>query len=279
MSMDIPLLSSPLLYSLNYSIFYHSVGCNGLVLSEYPKLKPILTAPNAKNLRVLHLMLHYGIPVGPDGERRVDIPENKLENLAELNLPLVVGEDRLPSVRELKISDWMPYDLSASHCEVWKKCMDFSALRILDLGFGCPGHFFTQLAGEVPNLESLSMGFKTGDRGYGRLTAESAEVVAKFIEEIKGLKELRITNFMDNTDGLFPAILRHAATLETLAFHTTPDARYRREVPPVWTISQLETLRERCTKLYCLEMDIRLSQETGELVSPPFSSTPNPNHS
>ncbi|KAH0566254.1 hypothetical protein GP486_000352 [Trichoglossum hirsutum] len=261
MNIDIRLLSSPLLHSLRFTIHYLGIGTDNGTLSELPKLKEILL--KSSRLKVLHLKLCQGIPTYPNDYRRFKIDISKAPQW--LYLPLLPS-DRLTPLHELMLSDWPPYYLSRQHCEIWRECMDWSQLRCLDLGAGCPGNFFEALLGRVPNLKSLRMGFDTTSRPYGRLTCVDPTFVQGFIESIDSLHELFITNQVRDPGILFPAIVKHHESLQTLAFHTPPDTSFRHSGPGVWTTEQLTQLREQFTKLSRLEIDLSLADS--KLPSP-----------
>jgi hypothetical protein len=255
LNLDARLLSSPLLYSLNTSVFYLSVGTNDLVLSEFPNLKKFILKAN--KLRVLTLKVWMGISVDQKtGKYKVDIGK-KNQDLAPLNLPLRPG-DMMPPITDLTISDWMPYDLRSDHCAIWRNAMDWTRLQRLDLRGGCPRPFFEELCGAMPQLKSLRMGFKTGPREYGRFTCEDPSVVRKFAESIDGLQELYVTNYDDKPDEMFAAIEKHYPTLQTLEFHTPPDQRYRRPQAPGWSATDITCRLEKCPQLEDLRIDIAL---------------------
>jgi hypothetical protein len=244
---DTRLLSSPLLYSLRFTIYYFGDR------SEFQKLKDILL--KSTRLRVLHLKICEGLQIHSSG---YGPPQ-------ELNLALLPS-DRLAPLHELMVSDWPPYYFSPGHCEIWSECMDWTELKSLDLGSGCPGDFFNRFLGRVPNLKSLRLGFDdVNPWPYELLPCGEPDSVRGFIESIDDLHELFITNQIEDPEVLFPAIVKHRGSLQTLGFHTPPDTSYyKRDAPGVWTTEQLTQLREQFTKLSRLEIDLDL--EDSKLV-------------
>ena len=120
LNMDIHFLSTPLLYSLTYSIFYFTVGKGEMLASEMPRLEEVIL--RSPRLRVLHLRLYRRTTIYSDNSVlvcwtsfvnhshpcRVDLLTDKA-GLNFLNLPFIPG-DKLPPIQELQL--WTQYNLN-----------------------------------------------------------------------------------------------------------------------------------------------------------------------
>jgi hypothetical protein len=105
----------------------------------------------ARNLRVLTLHMKS------DGDLP-DIPTSDHKD-GEMNLQLEEG-DRFPAIEELNLYDcYNSYYLSATHCATWVNCMDWSRLRVLDLGHWSPQYLLPALTSQVVHLKVLRFGF------------------------------------------------------------------------------------------------------------------------
>ncbi len=167
-NMDVRLLSSPLLYSLDYEVYYRQQLGEVMFFSEFTKLKGIVLG--SPHLRILYLKtrpepsMRWGYDLGEVPTVRWDCDEPR-----PLNLNLQPS-DLMPPLHELMVSNHPPYFLTREHCRVWSHCMDWSQLRSLDLSKRCPHNFLEQLCGRVTNLKSLCMAayrcrdFSTGVR-------------------------------------------------------------------------------------------------------------------
>lgn len=143
--------------------------------------------------------------------------------------------------------------------------MEWSQLRLLDLGLSCPGPLFEQIGGSLPNLRSLTMGIRTGE---ARLpiwrqippSCRTLGPVIRFMATVRGLHELDITDFDHAGDALASTILNNQKALQRLSYRVSSVGC--RSLPQhLWTASQLQELREQCPDLSHLEIDFPLVEQ------------------
>ncbi|KAL8658855.1 MAG: hypothetical protein Q9226_000745 [Calogaya cf. arnoldii] len=148
---DVSLLATPLLRSLKFNTtpgypgpYDHWDG-----YPKMPELKKIML--NTPNLRKLD------ITFAPYWMNRNAV------NPRALQLPLE-PTDLLPPLHELILSGPPDtYEWDPQHCKILHQCIDWSQLRLLDLGQSCPGPFIEEFAGSLPSLRSLTMGVRTDE--------------------------------------------------------------------------------------------------------------------
>lgn len=168
----------------------------------------------------------------------------RANDLSLLQLPLDVS-DRLPSLHELTISGHTDmYEWDLRHCELLRQCMDWSHLRQLDLGVGCPEHLFDQVGPHLYNLRSFKMG----------ASCEKLGPIIQILHNHRGLQELDITDLNSSTQILVPVILDHQTSLQRLSYRSVSYPRREH----LWTMAQLRELRDQCPKLSHLEIDFLL---------------------
>ena len=250
-------LSSPILYYLDFSIFYTAVNAtNQQALSNLSDLKKILLgSPNLKRLNI-----------------RFDI--SRLHR--SLNLPLEPF-DRLPTLHELTVSGSVEvYDFDQKHCLLLRQCMDWSQLRHLDLGTSCPAYFFEGFGGQSSSLRSLTMGIRTDERWYSpwqhvNFPFDNLDPMTTFLESVPHLHELRLTDLCIATEVVVPVILDSQLKLRVLSYHVSSDRGRGIELnlPLAWRLALHEQLRDRCPDLEHLEIDFPLQK--GKWVSSPQS--------
>ncbi|KAF2810779.1 uncharacterized protein BDZ99DRAFT_497738, partial [Mytilinidion resinicola] len=266
MNMDMRLLLSPLIYSLTYEVFYMYMGSGNVAHSELPKLKEVLL--KSQRLRILKLGFHLGVPTyppGPERERnkstyKIGITQSR-ENIHPLNLLLQPG-DKLPPLEELHLP--MQYNWSREHCQIFRSSTDWTQIRRLDIGFGCPQIFFEEFQGQTPGLKSFHTSFRQGPKrweGAPPTCGDNPGCVVSFFDAIDALEELHISNHDNDAGILFDAILKHSQSLRKLQFFTSLDQEYRRKQPVVWGAEKLEQLREQAPNLQDLGIDIGLVGE------------------
>ncbi|KAL8663237.1 MAG: hypothetical protein Q9168_008127 [Polycauliona sp. 1 TL-2023] len=205
---DTRLLYSPLLRSLSYCILNHTATVTATrqleQYSKLPELREVLL--RSPRLRKLDIKFEYNWM-----DRRV-LWSGITSNPHLLHLPLQPS-DRLPPLEELTFSGPPEtYEFTLEHCKLLKMCMDWSHLRVLDLGISCPQHFFEEVGDCLTSLRSLTMGARGGDRDYthwtkGPMTCVSLEAVEAFLVSKPQLCELEITYFEDS----FPSWFGHVA--------------------------------------------------------------------
>ena len=170
---------------------------------------------------------------------------------------------KLPKLHDLTLEPYSrAYDIGRKPRHIWTRCLDFSQLRCLDLGIGCPGTFIEQLVGNVPKLRSLTLGIKHGVQDRRNFSCEDPRLVERFIESVDSLHELSITNYCTDPSFLFAAMQKYYRSLEAISFHTPPDGRLHDgahcELPPVWTVDQIMEVYDQCPNLSNLELDVAL---------------------
>ena len=186
-----------------------------------------------------------------------------------VNMPLQQS-DRLPTLRELRISGPGVYNFSNEHCKLWRNCMDWTQIHTLDLGSSCPQHFFEEIGDQLRSLKILTIGISTGEErfGYGprHMTCMTLEPIKDFIASTESLHELHVTDFDNVAEVIVPIILNSQKSLQVLGYHTSmgrPYSQVRRLI--VWTPAQLEALYSDISNLSDLMIDFPL--ENGNWVS------------
>lgn len=250
MVMDLDILTSPQLYSLEYTFFKEATGPSR---SELPIMARIMR--NSKKLRVLrfvceedrrfHFEDYYGFyeRFGSDGHGFKNLPFSAF-----------TLDDQLEPLQELAfLSDPLRadtfYDFTDSHCNAWRFCMDWSKLVTLDLGGQGPSPFFEIFRGHVPNLKSLSFTLTRG--GPQSIGVDNVRIIGDFLDSIKGLEELYITNA---SNGFFPIlwsyVKKHGPTLRVLKTTNLLNASWK------WTKVVLVELSQTCPQLRSLTIDL-----------------------
>ena len=265
------LLNSPLLHSLSFGIFNISARAGQPTqLEQYSKLPELreilLNTPGLKKLDIGFKFHWKG-----SGIKFAGITEKAhVLNIA------INQSDRLPSLHELILSgpSEEAYEFDKPHCELLRRCMDWSQLRRLDIGISCPQHLFEEVSGSLSSLKSLKMGIRVGSREhwrneYGPMTSSSLENVTRFIEAVPGLHELIITDLEDAADTIAANIVANQKSLHKLAYLASIRRRgwqnLSRVPPNVWRMTQLLELKDQCPTLSYLEINMPL--EEGRWVS------------
>ena len=159
---DKRLLLSPLVKSLSFGILNATatVGATNQreQYSKLSELKELLVRmPNLQKLEVLFKYNWISRQVtwsGITADPRV------------LNLPLD-KHDRLPSLQDLTFSGPdETYEFDLENCQILTHCMDWSQLRVLNIGISCPQHFFEEIGSRLCSLKSLTMGARLGKRRH-----------------------------------------------------------------------------------------------------------------
>ncbi len=257
---DTRLSSSPSLYALGFCILNHSPTSTAArqleQSSRLPELREVLL--RSHTLRRLNIMF------GPD---RMSPNVNWSGDSAcphILCLPLRPS-DRLPPLEELIFSGAPQiYEFTLEHCQQWKRCMDWSQLRSLDLGTSCPQHFFEQFRGSLPSLRSLTMGIRTGYHSYThlspyRLTCENLVPIVEFIESARGLHELNISDSDSAVNEISLPISATYRSLRKLYYHAPITRKHRvhgfRLFGYTWSPILLEALGRANPELQELTID------------------------
>lgn len=250
-AMDVRLLSSPLLYSLNYSIFYGSTS-SGIVCSEFRTLKDILLRSQKLRILSLAVYLSFGdiVPKAP-GDWHTFLPVGSGDPLLKLHTLTIPDE-----------TTYYAQDLGKVYSAIFAQANDFTQLNRLALKNLCGYHSFEPLKGRVPNLKHLEFSFRIGN-SYHRTIGDRCKnpiLVRDFLESINALETLEITNYEDNFDILWPAIVKNFGSLKRLGLHTPPDQTYKSDVPPTLTCDQITQLQE--SKISDLAIDVTISDIT-----------------
>lgn len=276
-TIDTRSLHSPLLRSLSFCILNHTATVTATrqleQYSKLPELRKILL--RSSNLQNLDIKFEY------NWLDRKAVWTGITARPHVLKLPLQPS-DRLPPLQELTFSGPPEtYEFTLEHCRLWKRCMDWSHLRRLDLGISSPQHFFEELGSCLINLRSLALGVRIGDRqlmywAQGPLTSNNINVVTDFITSIPMLQELSLTNFGSGERDLFHSIRTKCTSLRKLYYHASINRRHDHLVKPcilypvpVVTICELLELRQ-------LTFDFTLLDGHWVCSSLPVEDAPNP---
>jgi hypothetical protein len=255
-NLDMRLLSSPLLYSVDLPIFCSRPVAEGKIHSELPILKQVVTqAPRLRKMGI-HLMDSLGsrqfMPGGPSYTDKIDVPRNS-EDLHKAHLPLRAN-DRMPPLTEVRLSSdfTLEYDLSIEHCIRWIQCADLTKLRVLDLANLSVEHLLRQWTGKVPNLKVLNFGIwpNNGVIDLSPAKLGPPEGVAAFIQGIDSLQELSILaqglggagSSSSDIPVSFSGILAQAKSLTVLRYRSP--YHHSRWLQRALTEEQLEELAD-----------------------------------
>lgn len=221
MSMDIDLLTSPQLYSLEYTVLCQSC----MTVSEFPVLTKILL--QSRNLRILRLgcqteagfqikdYLHLYTSYDTDGSGTFNLclkPKDEFPPLEELTFisPAYIFMKPL-------------YDMSRDHCIALKSCLDLSKLKILRLGATSSVVFFAEPIGCTPNVRSSSFTI-SGSAIIDQSFEYVQTVTMEFLKSLSNLQELHIVNpSRKYFPEIWPIVQSHATTLQKLLIHVPED--------------------------------------------------------
>jgi hypothetical protein len=238
---DTRLLSSRLLYTLDYSIrwrrssLHHSESDNDVLSSELDKIDEILS--RSPRLRVLNLGLDWlntivDLPSATEHDKTaaVTLPDGLFPNIHSLIVPARDGH-----AAESPASTRILTSLLVTRFTKWK------SVKELHLRGLCPQYTFGELEGRVPNLKSLEVVFPSHYSGKGSL---DPNMVGQFIMSLESPEVFKIWDMeQEQVSEIWPAILKHHGTLKRLELYTAPDWSSK---SPVWTAKQLS---EVCTLL------------------------------
>jgi hypothetical protein len=206
--MDMKLLSSPLLVSLAYVIYTKGYRADWPCRSDWPRISQALAAGG--NVRYLHLRV---LQDGSDYKNTQLVSDTETEKLPRLDLAPGV---RLSQLEEITFETCGNYGQSKylwdpEYCRNFRGAIDFGQLRSINFGGENPEAFFTCFAGSCPKLRSLAFG----------AWKDATEPVKRFIESLDGLERLDVSRAQAGMDDLWPAIMKHKNTLETLILGPT----------------------------------------------------------
>jgi hypothetical protein len=238
------LLSSPSLRGLDFTIYGELFA--EAQPSEFYIFKQLLIKERSLKSLTLHISSYATerIPLPPDAKA------------GELNLQVEPG-DELPSLEELRLGDcydW--YYLSAAHCDMWTKCMDWSCLRTLDLGHATPQYFIRAITGHVPQLKTLRFGFWLNPHGPKATwnSPPDLEVVKKFVDSIDALQSVTFFSWKDaECAQIRPELLaKHGQSLKVL--------KHELDFRDAWKLEHFEELRDKARVLQELEVTIAMER-------------------
>ncbi|KAL8671694.1 MAG: hypothetical protein Q9168_003816 [Polycauliona sp. 1 TL-2023] len=257
LEIDTKLLRSPLLRSLSFGILNTTVNGHHTrelyQCSKLPELREILLGcPNLKNLNIT-LDYHWARAHGPDWPGTTARPHL-------LHLPLQ-AQDRLPSLQELTFAGPPePYEFTLEHCRLWSSCMDWAQLRRLDLGMNSPQPFFETFATKLPNLKSLAMGMRMGERRYSwwePMTCGNLNPIINFLCAIPPLYELTLTDFESACELFEDEIWENNPSLQKLYYHVAVGRKNEKHAH-AWELEWIVALGTLCPDITDLTIDFPL---------------------
>ncbi|KAI4117407.1 MAG: hypothetical protein LQ345_002348 [Seirophora villosa] len=256
---DIKLLASPLLTSLRFSTLNRRLAPEWNNRSLLPELRDVLL--KSPNLRELNIEFELN------------------SQYKELSLPLVPS-DRLPALQTLAFSGApAPYDFNLNHCQLLKRCVDWSHLRRLDLNTSCPEHLFKEIGGNLCNLQSLKMGIRLAGMtnpwsNSGPMTSSSKGPVAAFFRSVPGLLDLHIDDYSASSQVIAPIILDSQRLLQTLSYQAARETwgHEQDSISYAWITAHFRKLHERCPDLSQLVIDVPLDHSKRSLDYAPLLS-------
>jgi hypothetical protein len=212
--MDFNLLSSSLLHSLTYNVFFDSYRVDKPARSEWPRLTKALVTGGSIRMLVL--------------EGKDDSSYNKGgQILSEHELPAMLQLDitpgtRFPALEELTLRlANHAYSWDTKHCELLRDTMNWSRLRKLDFGGSMPEPFFAAMTGHLPKLQALRFGVPYEER--------SVDTITRFIDSLRDLEALDIAQAGYVIDKLWPSIMQHKTGLKELLLRPTTGRYYYKQ--------------------------------------------------
>jgi hypothetical protein len=239
-TIDLPLLRSPNLHSLSYTIYYTNCLVKSCA-SEFAALRDVLLGNKA--LTSLNLRTEWD-----DAYTTTDYRNG------ELNLQIEPGM-RLPDLQELTLDCYDTYHLSQAHCQTWRSCMNWDTLRSLDLEKGCPRYLISALTDAVPHLKRLAFGFWPNHQRVPTWDCPDLEIIKRFLTSINGLEYVRVFCWDDKDFRLIrPTLLeKHGASLRELF----GDYSYR----DGWDLGEVEKVCKKASGLQVLSTSLSMRQE------------------
>lgn len=250
------LLSSPSLRRLDFTIY------GNLFLkakpSEFYVFKQILM--RAQSLKSLTLQ------ISSYATKKLPLPLDT--KAGELNLQFEPG-DEFPALEELMLDCYNCYDLSAAHCDMWTKCMDWSCLRILDVGHATPQYFLRAITGPVPQLKALRFGFWPNSHGPKATwnSPPALEVVKKFVDSIDALQSVIFFSWKDTECAqIRPELLaKHGQSLKVLKLEVTIAMERFNEEPSLisrWPVKVQRVVSSMCSLRHLtLRIDLQFDSQ------------------
>lgn len=230
-TMDMTLLSSPQLVSLDYTLF------SDFDPPEVEQLAEALTAgAHCKSLRVHIGAGWHELPTGHFSSEG---------SVGEVTNPT------FPLLEEFSII--MRPDSRYSHdpYRLLRGCIEATSLKRLDLDDSCTLEIFGELVGRTPNLRYLRFGVP------GELHVNDS--VTSFLDSLVDLCGLNINNIGRHTNILWPFIQKHRHSLKELILRPTKRSHWGRLK---LAIDYLQVISENFTALEHLGFDIPFASST-----------------
>ena len=261
-SIDVRLLSSPLLHSLDYSIFMHWTG--RALVSDYLTLKRIiLQSPRLKKLRL-------GIYTTPTP---ANFDTTQFDALPSEALPV---EKRITTLRKLALSE-KPFMFLPRYCleleiltsVILRGCVDLPHTVELELHGLSPRYVVNNLKIMRPDLVKLQFPFKLQtDYGGEHMVKGSGDpsLARDAITKMPALEELSLHNHDRDLDILWPAISKHRDSLRNLrVWSRIPIGAYQFSGNQTFlTATQLKEFEQ--SNLDQLEIDLSFKEATAAFV-------------
>ena len=221
--LDRRLLSSTQLHSLRLSVYYDEPDQN-LYLeschSEIQILKGYLMLGNS--IKKLNLSFE---------DVKLTIHDKALVGLKDcahgpLNFHWKEG-DRFPTLEEWNVSEsFADYAYTAQHIDIWRRCMDWSLLRVLDLGrlnmYTSSMLPIISLTAHVPRLESWTVTVSNCNEHDKKDPKRSLPILEEFLRNVLALERLRLVWHV--IPDCLPIILQHqGSTLRELSLEDLGD--------------------------------------------------------
>lgn len=208
--MDKALLTSPQLHTLDFAVYIRKyANRDKQIMSGYHVFEICLM--RAEKLRVL-LLLFEGISVITPCELTDD----------EANMPFkddIEDDCRLPTLRELTIDCQDMTFLSEPHADMWLKRMNWSHLKVLNLGHTCPQYIIPALIGLIPQLKSQTFGFDFHEQDPSEPWRNAEpDAMRRFLDSIDALKSVILFGWNNVRTALVrPALFsKHSRSLKQL---------------------------------------------------------------
>lgn len=217
-SIDTRLLSSPLLHSLEYNIFYFRKG-NGIV-SDFAYLMGIIS--RSTRLRKLRIGIYSKEQtLNPDLEQFSLLPDEILPAVKEL-----------VSLKSLKLSERILGNVTPDYCEelqivssaIWNGCGDIPKTTELELLGLSPRYVFENIRGKAPNLKGIDFPIKTvTDYGGNPLPKSTGDIDAVWntLYSFSGVEEMQLSNHDENFDRIWPTVPTLFPILKLLRMKST----------------------------------------------------------
>ncbi|KAF1829065.1 hypothetical protein BDW02DRAFT_583985 [Decorospora gaudefroyi] len=206
--LDQTLLSSPQLQTLDMTVgcIHYGRPQDAAGICELPHLKELLVeGGNLKALRLHLIKVQHG-----SAAARTRFAGYGASDVGPLNFRFEEG-DAFPALEEmvlrqkeslrLEYGSESGFGLGAAHCEDWKRCMDWSNMRKLDLGRTDCVHLLHRLTGALHQLTTLRFEAFPNDRVLQVFLSSVPRLVDLTMVSSQAFFFDRATNTICNTAG------------------------------------------------------------------------------